>query len=176
MGVLILIVLAVVRSPERNPNAAGGGRDPAETFAGKPPPPDDDWQAPPPRKPPPEGGWRPPPPPSPLTPLAEIQIPLADGPAEHLWTQAKEYAKANPANYRDVLARLDQVRAKAGGTALEKEIEQAIVIWSTQKEGAVKKAIASFTNQMEQNAQWPRPAQRRGLAGFPGSIAFRGSR
>jgi serine/threonine protein kinase len=76
--------------------------------------------------------------------LPEINNPLAEGPVEKMFEAAEDYAKKNPTNYRNMLARYEQVEAKAVGSDLEAKVKQAADDVFARKRAAAEKAMREY--------------------------------
>ncbi|HSH92819.1 MAG TPA: serine/threonine-protein kinase [Roseimicrobium sp.] len=73
-------------------------------------------------------------PPSPLRPLEPIVSPLTDGPVDKMLAEAKQYAEVNPTEYRDVIARFEQVRTKAAGKPAGAEAKKLLDEWTAKRD------------------------------------------
>lgn len=76
--------------------------------------------------------------------LEEIRDPLADGPVDEMFATAKKYAADNPRNHRDILARFEQVQAKAAGSDLESTVSETVQQWRTQRDTLAEKAFVQL--------------------------------
>ncbi len=148
----LAIVVAIVAT--NRPNRDGGTSKPGQPFNVEPGKGTDVSQTEPKGPPDPDGGFRPPPkgakglPPSPLPPLPEIRSPLADGPVAEMFAQAQAFAASNPSAFRQMLARFEQVQAKAAGSALAAQVDAAIATKKRMRDAAVESSMVEFSKRM----------------------------
>jgi serine/threonine protein kinase len=91
--------------------------------------------------------------PEPLPPLAPIVNPLQTAPLPEMVAEAEAYAKANPTNYRSILARYDQLYPITGGTPHRPTVGGAYKLWSERQLAAAKKEYEAFAVEVKKLIQ-----------------------
>lgn len=83
-------------------------------------------------------------PPSPLPEISPLGDLLKDGPVNEMLAEAEAYAKANPTNYRSIMARYQEVLIKAQGTKYQRTAGEALKKWHEVRDAALEKKLIEF--------------------------------
>jgi hypothetical protein len=85
--------------------------------------------------------------PDPMRPLEPIENPLKPGPLPAMLAEAEAYAKANPTNYRSIIARYEQLYDLTGGTPMRPTVGDARKMWLDRQMVAVRKEYETLANE-----------------------------